>query len=114
MEPQTNSQQGRGKTDQEIEQMVLWGVILAVAVFFMLPVLIAMTLFAVLHALKKEQFSPYVGIAGVVILLWQGVTGNLLSYLAIFKGMPIPYVAESIDRILKKQIEMNIHSYFIL
>lgn len=103
--------QGKGKADQEIEQLVLWGVGIIVGAFFIIPVLIAMIGVAALKALKKESISPYLGIAGALILVIQALTGKIFSYLAIFKEANIPYIVPAIEKVLQKPLEMNFSSY---
>ena len=112
MKEQTNNQ-GKGKIDQEIEQIVLWGFIFVIAILFMLPVLIGVLIHFALCALKKEQFSIYVGIAGVIILIIEGVTGNLLSYLAIFAEFNIPFVSKTIKDLLQP-VGISINTFLTL
>lgn len=103
--------QGKGTADQEIEQLVLWGVGIIAGAFFIIPMILAMIGVAILKALKKESISPYIGIVGAVILIFQALTGKILSYLAIFKEMNVPYVVPAIEKLSHKPLEMNFSSY---
>ncbi|WMX58975.1 TraM recognition domain-containing protein [Peribacillus sp. R9-11] len=111
MEQQMEKPQGKGTADQEIEQLVLWGVGIIAGAFFIIPMILAMIGVAVLKALKKESISHYIGIAGALILIFQALTGKILSYLAIFKEMNVPYVVPAIEKLSHKPLEMNFSSY---
>lgn len=111
MEMETKDQQGRARNDEEIEKLILWSIGIIAFLAFMVPIFLSFIIFAVLQAFKKEAWTKYVAAAGVLILFIQGITGKLLSYLAVFKEMNIPYVTKAIESLSHKPLEMNFHSY---
>lgn len=114
MESQKEIPQGRTKTDEEIEKFVLLAVILVPILFFLIPALVGMVLFVALYALKQQRFAPYIGIAGVGILIFEGSRGQILSYLGVFKLYPIDFVTKAIEKLLQKPLEMDFHAYLSL
>mgnify|MGYP002550645217 CR=1 FL=1 len=108
------SQEVKENHDKEIESLILWFLGLLVAFMFILPVLLGMIIFAILHVAKKTKFSGYLAGIGVLIIAYVVGKGEGISYLATFKEMNIPYVANAIDYFHQEPLEMNFYSYLSL
>lgn len=108
------SQEVKENHDKEIESLILWFLGLLVALMFILPLLLGMIIFAILHVAKKTKFSGYLAGIGVLIIAYVVGKGEGISYLATFKEMNIPYVANAIDYFHQEPLEMNFYSYLSL
>lgn len=108
------SQEVKENHDKEIESLILWFLGLLVALMFILPVILGMIIFAILHVAKKTKFSGYLAGIGVLIIAYVVGKGEGISYLATFKEMNIPYIANAIDYFHQEPLEMNFYSYLSL
>lgn len=102
--------------DQLIGEVVMYGAIGIVALAFMIPALLGMLIFALLHFLKRDWVSYMALFLGIAVLFIQFQAGTVLSYFAIVSEMNIPYLTTGMERILNdgESIRVTAASYINL
>ena len=88
--------------------MVLWGFLLVVATFFLIPLIGGFILYAILRMIKKENVSLYACMAGVLLLIALLLNGHAYSYLAIVAEIKLPFISALIQKLTKEK--MNVFS----
>ncbi|MEH7375676.1 type IV secretion system DNA-binding domain-containing protein [Neobacillus drentensis] len=90
------------ETDRMIGEIVMYSLIGIIGIIFFLPPLLGMLIFAVIHMFKRDWIS-YVALGvGVLLLLWQIQSGNILTYFGFISEMNIPYLSTGIERFLNE------------
>jgi type IV secretory pathway TraG/TraD family ATPase VirD4 len=104
------------ETDRMIGDLVIYGLIGIIGIFFFLPVLLGMLLFAILHVFRRDWLSYIALGAGILILLWQYQTGRILTYFGLISEMNIPYLSTGAERLLNdgNAIPVSYSSYVVL
>lgn len=92
--------------DAAIEEIVVWGLIILAALFFIIPLIGAAVIFAVLRMIKKENYSLWGSIAGVLLLITLVISGHALSYLAIVEQLRLPFISQIIEKITKEKLNV--------
>lgn len=116
MEPQMERKNEETETDRFIGDVVIYGAIGALCLLLFLPALLGMLFFAILHMLKRNWISYLVLGIGLVVLLWQFQTGQMLSYFGLISEMNIPYMSSGVEKLLNKgnAIPVTSSSYLVL
>lgn len=96
--------------DREIEQLIVWALILLVGIIFFIPGILGFTIYAVLQAFKKEKITIYVGAAGILTLIIVFATGHILSYFAQFSSLHIALISKLLAQ---HSIRLNVYTYLI-
>ena len=104
------------ETDQIIGDLVIYGLIGIIGVFFFLPAMLGILIFAILTLFKRDWISYVILAAGVILLFWQFQTGRLLSYFGLISEMNIPYMSDVLERFLNQgdTIAVTSTSYLVL
>jgi len=90
------------ETDRMIDEIVMYGLIGIIGIFFFLPALLGMLIFAIIQLFKRDWISYAALGAGIFLLLWQFQSGNLLTYFGFVSEMNIPYLSTGVERFLNK------------
>lgn len=114
MDQLESQEQMKGSGDREIESLILWGLGILASLIFILPLLIAMILFAGLKAADKEKITGILAGIGSLLVFYVIGMGEIISYLAIIYEMNIPYVTNTIDYFYSKPLEIDLYSYLSL
>lgn len=104
------------ETDRMIGDIVIYGLIGMIGILFFLPALLGMLIFAILHMFKRDWFSYAALGAGILTLIWQVQTGNILTYSALISEMNVPYLSSGVERFLNEgePISVTRSSYVVL
>lgn len=104
------------ENDRVIEEIVIYGLIGAIGIWFFLPILLGMLFSAIFNFLKRDWISYVVLGIGVTILFWQFQTGHILTYFGLISEMNIPYMSMGVEKLFNKgnTISITSSSYFIL
>jgi hypothetical protein len=99
-----------------IGDIVIYGLIGAFGILFILPVLLGMLLFAIGNMLKREWIFYLTLVIGILILFWQVQLGNVLLYFGLISEMNVPYLSTGMEKLLNKgnSIPTTSSSYWTL
>lgn len=103
-------------TDRMIGELVIYGLIGMIGVIFFLPALLGMLIFSIFHLFKRDWISYMALGIGILILIWQFQTGNILSYSGLISEMNVPYLSTGVERLLNEggAISATPSSYVVL
>ncbi|WP_161805339.1 type IV secretion system DNA-binding domain-containing protein [Sporosarcina globispora] len=104
------------ETDRIIGEMVMYSFIGIIGIIFFLPALLGMLLFGIIYILKRDWISYAALGVGILLLLWQFQSGNILTYFGLISEMNIPYLSTGIERFLNEGhvIKAKTSSYVVL
>ncbi|WP_141437764.1 MULTISPECIES: type IV secretion system DNA-binding domain-containing protein [unclassified Bacillus (in: firmicutes)] len=112
----SQEQSQQTETDRLIGEMVFYGIIGMIGLLFFLPVILGMLIFAIIHQFKRAWLSYVALLIGFILLLWQFLSGNILTYFGIISEMNIPYLSTGLERLFNEGhvIPANASSYIVL
>ncbi|OHR73610.1 hypothetical protein HMPREF3291_18895 [Bacillus sp. HMSC76G11] len=118
MDPMAKRQEQTQQTDTDrmIGELVIYGLIGMIGVIFFLPALLGMLIFSIFHLFKRDWISYMALGIGILILIWQFQTGNILSYSGLISEMNVPYLSTGVERLLNEggAISATPSSYVVL
>ncbi|MBT2710537.1 DUF853 family protein [Pseudomonas sp. ISL-84] len=104
------------ETDRLIGDAVLYGLIGILGILFFLPALFGMLIFGLIHIFKRD-WLPYVSLGiGIILLVWEVQTGQILSYFGLISEMNVPYMSAGVEKLINQgnMIAVTGHSYVVL